>query len=129
MAEPLPVGFRNGYQLKAFVEAAIRLPTERLRRIDHGWDTMRNQRAVISELEQRNAYIQAEVKALRAYIAKMTRRLDPGAELLPEEVVKAIFPAACAILLRQVLQASSDPHSAAAFAALTEPFGDILPVP
>ncbi len=118
--------FRNADQLEAFVRAAVRLPRERLRRIDREWDSMHAHRAVVAELVQSSKGVREEVIALRDYIVETARDADSTGDLVPEEVAEAIFPAARAILLREVLETPGNPRRAAAFAALTRPFQDIL---
>lgn len=57
-----------------------------------------------------------------------TGEADTGpTSLLAEEVAEAVLPAARAVLLRDLLENSTTPGRAAAFAALTAPFLDILP--
>ncbi len=125
----MSLAFRNADQLEAFVKAAVRLPRDRLRRIDREWDTMYAQRAVVSELVQSSKGVRQELVALREYIVETARDLDPRGDLVPEEVAVAIFPAARAILLREVLEVPGNPRRVAAFAALTRPFEDIFPAP
>jgi hypothetical protein len=122
--------------VEAFVQAAVRLPHRRLRQIDRGWDKLQSDRRVISELIQGDDEIRLQMGPLREYIqitarmAEATGAADPGPNaLLVEEVVEAILPAARAVLLRGVLEGSTAPGRAEAFAALTGPFQEILPPP
>ena len=119
--------FRNADRVEAFVNAAVQLPGDRLRRIDREWDGMHDHRGVISELVQGNKALREEMAALRQYIAEAARQLEPPGDLIPEETAEAIIPAARALLLRDDLEAEGHPERAAAFAALTRPFRDILP--
>jgi hypothetical protein len=120
--------------IEAFVQAAVRLPHERLRRIDRQWDSLSAERRVISELVQANNERRLQMSQLRDYIAVAARMAGAMGEaesgptsLLLEDVTEAIFPAARALLLRDILETSTTPGRAAAFAALTAPFLDILP--
>jgi hypothetical protein len=122
-------------QVVEFVQAAIRLPADRLRRIDRQWDKLSAERRVMSEvLRETGAEIRLQVEQLRAYIltaarmAAATGDIGSGTKaLLPEEVAEAVLPAARALLLRAHLEGSNTPARAAAFAALTAPFLDVLP--
>jgi hypothetical protein len=120
--------------VESFVQAAVRLPHDRLRRIDRRWDKLQSDRRVISQVVQGNNEMRLQMGPLREYItiaarmAEATGVADAGPNsMLVEEVVEAILPAARAVLLRDVLEKSPTPGRAAAFAALTEPFVDILP--
>ena len=120
--------------VEAFVQSAIRLPHDRLRRIDRQWDKLQSDRRVLSQVVQGNTEIRLQMGPLRDYItiaarmAEATGVADEGpSSMLVEEVVEAILPAARAVLLRDVLEKSTTPGRAAAFAALTAPFVDILP--
>lgn len=120
--------------VEAFVQSAVRLPHDRLRRIDRQWDQLQTDRRVVSELIQGNNEIRVQMGPLRDYITMTARMAEatgvagagPSA-MLVEEVVEAILPAARAVLLRDVLEKSTTPGRAAAFAALTSPFAEILP--
>jgi hypothetical protein len=121
-------------EVEAFVHAAIRLPHSRLRRIDRQWDKLQADRRVISEVVQANNEIRLQMGPLRDYITIAARMAEAAGiaengptSMLVEEVVEAILPAARALLLRDVLEKSTIPAQAAAFAALTAPFADILP--
>jgi hypothetical protein len=116
-----------------FVQAAVRLPPDRLRRIDRHWDKLGAERRVISELmREAGAELRLQVEQLRDYIltaarmAAATGDIESGTRaLLPEEVAEAVLPTARAVLLRR--HCSTTPARAAAFAALTAPFVDLLP--
>jgi hypothetical protein len=61
-------------------------------------------------------------------MAEATGEAEAGpTSLLAEDVVEAVLPAARAVFLRDLLENSTTPGRAAAFAALTAPFLDILP--
>ena len=120
--------------VESFVQAAVRLPHDRLRRIDRQWDKLQQDRRVISEVIQGSNEVRLQMGPLREFItiaarmAEATGVADSGpSSMLVEEVVEAILPAARAVLLRDVLEKSPTPTRAAAFAALTGPFADILP--
>jgi hypothetical protein len=122
--------------LEAFVQAGVRLPHQRLRKIDRSWAVLSAERRVVSEVIQGSEELRLEAHRLRQYLvdqaltAAEAGEADTGtSSLLPEEVAEAILPAARAVLLREILESSSDPARAAAFAALTAPFLDILPEP
>jgi hypothetical protein len=120
--------------IEAFVQAAVRLPHDRLRKVDRQWDTLASDRRVVSELVQASNELRLQVTQLRDYIAVAARMAAATGEaetgptsLLVEDVAQAVFPAARAVLLRDILETSTMPGHAAAFAALTAPFQDILP--
>jgi hypothetical protein len=120
--------------VESFVQSAVRLPHDRLRRIDRQWDKLQSERRVMSEVLQGNSELRLQMGPLREYItiaarmAEATGVADTGpSSMLVEEVVEAILPAARAVLLRDVLEKSTTPGRAAAFAALTSSFADILP--
>jgi hypothetical protein len=118
-----------------FVQAAVRLPSDRLRRIDRQWDGLVVERRVLSEVvREAGAGIRVQVEQLRDYIMTAARMAAATGDtegatrgLLPEEVTEAVLPAARAVLLRSQLEGSSTPGRAAAFAALTASFLDVLP--
>jgi hypothetical protein len=122
-------------ELVKFVHAAVRLPSSRLRRIDRQWDRLANDRRVISELvREAGAEVRLQVEQLRDYIVTAARMAAATGDteggtraLLPEEVAEAVLPAARAMLLRKELEDSPTAGRAAAFAALTAPFVDVLP--
>lgn len=120
--------------IEAFVQAAVRLPHDRLRRIDRQWNGLIADRRVVSELVQASNELRLQIGQLRDYITMAARMAGATGEaetgptaLLPEDVTEAIFPAARAVLLRDLLENSSLSGRAAAFAALTAPFLDIMP--
>jgi hypothetical protein len=116
--------------LLAFIQSAVRIPEERLRAIDRVWEQLAPHRAVLVELVQGSEQVRQSVHALREYTLAEARRVaaeHPGERLIPEDIFEAVFPAARAVLLRKVLENSSDPRRAHAFTALTAPFADILP--
>lgn len=116
--------------LITFVQAAVRLPQERLKRIDEAWDALYPHRAVLAELVQSSVQVRQDVGALREYALAEARRAaaeHPEERRIPEDIFEAVFPAARAVLLRRELEHSSDQRRARAFAALTAPFSDILP--
>jgi hypothetical protein len=117
-------------ELLTFVQAAVRLPYERLKTIDRNWDRFLAYRAVLTEFVQSSAEFRQEAGDLREYVLAEARRAaaeQPGEQLIPEDTAEAILPAARALLLRGVLENSPDQRRAQAFAALTEPFAEILP--
>jgi len=117
-------------EITAFVQAAVRLPEERLRRVDRAWDRLQPHRAVVAELVQGNLELRDQVRALREYVMAEARRAAAEREserLIPEDIAEAVLPTARALLLRKVLENSSDHRRAQAFAALTAPFADMLP--
>jgi hypothetical protein len=120
--------------VESFVQSAVRLPHDRLRRIDRQWDKLQSDRRAMSEVIQGNSELRLQMGPLREFItiaarmAEATGVADAGpSSMLVEEVVEAILPAARAVLLRDVLEKSTTPARAAAFVALTAPFVDILP--
>jgi hypothetical protein len=120
--------------IEAFVQAAVRLPHDRLRRIDRQWDRLASDRRVVSELVQASNETRLQMGQLREYIVLASRMAGATGEaetgpagLLAEDVAEAILPAARAVFLRDLLENSTTPGRAAAFATLTAPFLDILP--
>ena len=116
--------------IQAFVQSAVHLPSERLKRIDRDWDRLYPYRAVLAELIQSSELVRQQVTDLRNYVLAEARRVaEERAEeqLIPEDIADAVVPAARALLLRTVLENSGDQRRGQAFAALTEPFADILP--
>ncbi|MFL5404188.1 MAG: hypothetical protein ACJ8BF_15400 [Gemmatimonadales bacterium] len=119
--------------VEAFVQAAVRLPHQRLRKIDRSWASLASERRVVSEVAQDSDEMRLEVYRLKQYLIAQAHAAgitgdDSGAgSLLPEEVAEAIFPAARAVLLRDLLQGSGLPERAEAYSALTAPFADVLP--
>jgi hypothetical protein len=117
-------------ELTAFVQTAVRLSEERLRRVDRAWEGLRPHRAVVAELVQGDPGLSDRTKALREYVMAEARRSAAEREdenLIPEDMAEAVLPAARALLLRKMLENSSDPRRAHAFTALTAPYADILP--
>jgi hypothetical protein len=116
--------------LVAFVQSALRLPEERLKRVDRAWDQLQPHRGVLAELVQSNERVRQDVAALRELALNEARRVAterPEERLIPEDLFEAVFPAARAVLLRNLLENSSDARKAQAFTVLTAPFRDILP--
>jgi hypothetical protein len=117
-------------ELAAFVQAAVRLPPDRLRRVERQWDGLQQQRALVAEVVQSSESVRKEVMALREYVLAEARRAAadlPDDQQIPEDIVEAVFPAARALLLRKTLENSSDPRRAEAYRDLTRPFADIVP--
>ena len=120
----------------AFVQAAVRLPHDRLRRIDRQRESLYMHRRVVNELIHGSNEVRVQAEQLREYLvvaarmAAATGEADIGpASLLPEEVAEAVLPAARAVLVRDLLERSLVPGRAVAFGALTAAFLDILPEP
>jgi hypothetical protein len=115
-------------ELMDFVRAAVRLPEHRLKAVDQAWDKLYPHRAVITDLAQREGVL-SDLIALREYVLAEARRVvaeRPEEQLIPEDILDAVLPAARALLLRNLLEKSSDAERAQAFAALTAPFADLL---
>jgi hypothetical protein len=116
-------------ELIAFIQTAVRLPEDRLRRIDREWERLAAERAVVSELVKASQEVREEVTALRDFvIAEARRAAEESAEekLIPEDIAEAVFPAARALLLRKALLDESTPERGRAFDALMAPFADFL---
>lgn len=116
-------------EIIAFVQTAVRLPQDRLRRIDREWERLVAERAVVSQLVRDSQEVRDEVTALRDFvIAEARRAADERAEekSIPEDIAEAVFPAARALLLRKLLLDESRPERGRAFDALTAPFTDFL---
>jgi hypothetical protein len=116
--------------LMTFVQAAVRLPEERLKLVNRAWDQLHQHRAVLTELVQHSEKVRQDVRELRDYLLAEARRAAnerPDGRLIPEDLFEAVFPAARALLLRRELENTPDQRQAQAFAALTAPFADILP--
>jgi hypothetical protein len=121
-------------EIEAFVQSAVRLPHDRLRKIDRQWDKLITDRGVVRDLIQDSSEVRLQLGRLREYIISAARMAEATGEagsgataLLPEEVAEAILPAARAVFLRRMLELSPIPGRASAYAALTAPFLDILP--
>jgi hypothetical protein len=117
-------------EVTAFIQAAVRLPEERLRRIDRDWERMQPYRAVLAELVQGSQESREKVGALREYVIAEARRSaqeQPEERSIPEDIAEAVLPTARALLFRKVLENSTDQRLTQAFASLTAPFADILP--
>jgi hypothetical protein len=117
-------------ELTAFIRAAVQLPEDRLRRIDRAWERLQPHRTVVAGLVQGNQELSDQVRALREYVMAEARRSAAerrNEDLIPEDMAEAILPTARALLLRKLLENSSDQKRAHAFTALTKPFADILP--
>jgi hypothetical protein len=118
-------------ELTTFVRNAVRLPEERLRRVDRAWESLQPHRAVVAELVQSSKELHDQVRALREYVMAEARRSAAeraNENLIPEDIAEAVLPTARALLLRKVLENSSHVERAQAFRALTAPFADILPL-
>jgi hypothetical protein len=116
--------------LLTFIQSAVRLPSEVLKRIDRDWDRLYPHRLVLTELVQGSDELRRDASELREYVLAEARRAaaeHPGEQLIPEDTAEAVVPAARALLMRGILENSADPLRAHAFAALTEPFRGILP--
>jgi hypothetical protein len=119
--------------VEAFVQAAVRLPHERLRRIDRNWSKLAPERRIVSELVQASNEVRAQMGHLREYLAIAARMAGATGEadagpraMLAEEVAEAIFPAARAVMLRDQMEKSATKERAEAYAALTAPFSDVV---
>ena len=117
-------------ELLTFVRSAVRLPSEVLKKIDREWDRLYPHRVVLTEVVQSNDQVRRDASELREYVLAEARRAaaeHPGEQLIPEDTAEAVLPTARALLLRGILENSPDPRRVQAFAALTEPFRDIVP--
>jgi hypothetical protein len=116
-------------EVTAFVQAAVRLPEERLRRVDRAWERLQPHSAVVAELVRSNPTLLEQARELREFVIAEARRSAAEREqerLIPEDIAEAVLPTARALLLRKMLENSSDQRRAQAFAALTAPYADIL---
>ena len=117
-------------ELKAFVQTAVRLPEDRLSRVDRDWERLQPHRAVVTELIQTGPEeLRSQARALREYVMAEARRAaaERAVErLIPEDLAEAILPAARALLLRSELEKSDDPRKVRAYSALTLPYEDII---
>ena len=117
-------------EITAFVQTAVRLPEARLRRVDRAWEPLQPHRAVVAEVVRGDLGLLDQVRELREYVMAEARRSAAEREnehLIPEDIAEAVLPTARALLLRRVLENSSDQRRAQAFATLTAPYADILP--
>jgi hypothetical protein len=117
-------------EVTGFIQAAVRLPEERLRRIDRDWERLQPHRAVLVELVQGDPELREHVRAVREYVVAEARRAAaerPEEQLIPEDIAEAVHPAARALSLKRLLMNAGDKRRIRAFAELTEPFADILP--
>jgi hypothetical protein len=116
-------------EVTAFVQAAVRLPEERLRRVDRAWERLQPHSAVVAELVRSNPTLLEQARELREFVIAEARRSAAEREqerLILEDIAEAVLPTARALLLRKMLENSSDQRRAQAFAALTAPYADIL---
>jgi hypothetical protein len=116
-------------EVTAFVQTAVRLPEERLRRVDRAWERLQPHSAVVAELVRGNPTLLEQARELREFVIAEARRSAAEREkerLIPEDIAEAVLPTARALLLRKVLENSGDQRRAQAFAALTAPYADIL---
>jgi hypothetical protein len=116
-------------EVTSYVQAAVRLPEERLRRIDRAWERLQPHSAVVAEMVRGNPGLLEQARELREYVMAEARRSAAEREkerLIPEDIAEAVLPTARALLLRTVLENSGDQRRAQAFAALTAPYADIL---
>jgi hypothetical protein len=116
--------------ITAFVQRAVRLPSDRLKKIDRDWERLSPHRLVMVKLIQSNDELRRQAGELREYVLAEARRVAAersSEELIPEDIAEAVHPAARALLLRGILENSADPGTATAFFVLAEPFADILP--
>jgi hypothetical protein len=84
-------------EVTAFVQAAVRLPEERLRRVDRAWDQLQPHSAVVAELVRFNLGFLAQATELREYVMAEARRSAAEREneqLIPEDVAEAVLPTA-----------------------------------
>ena len=117
-------------EITAFVQTAVRLPEERLRRVDRAWERLQPHSAVVAELVRGNLGLLDQARELREYVMAEARRSAAervNEQLIPEDIAEAVLPTARALLLQRVLENSGDQRRAQAFAALSPPFADILP--
>ena len=61
-------------ELAAFVQAAVRLPEERLRRVDRAWERLQPHSAVVGELVRGSPGLLEQAKELREYVTAEARR-------------------------------------------------------
>ena len=116
-------------EVTAFVQTAVRLPEERLRRVDRAWERLQPHSAVVAELVRSNPTLLEQARELREFVIAEARRSAAEREkerLIPEDIAEAVLPTARALLLRTVLENSGDQRRAQAFTALTAPYADIL---
>jgi hypothetical protein len=116
-------------EVTSFVQTAVRLPEERLRRVDRAWERLQPHSAVVAEVVRGTPALLEQARELREYVIAEARRSAAEREqerLIPEDIAEAVLPTARALLLRKMLENSSDQRRAQAFAALTAPYADIL---
>ena len=88
-------------EVSAFVQAAVRLPEERLRKVDRAWERLQPHSAVIAELVRGNLGLLDQTRELREYVMAEARRSAAEREserLIPEDIAEAVLPAARALL-------------------------------
>ena len=118
-------------EIVGFVHEAVRLPHERLRKVDRQWDGLHAEQVIVTRLLQSGGNLREKVRALRGLIrekAELAVKAGDADEsgMLVDEVVMAIYPTARALLLRSALESSPDPERSRAYTALTEPFRDLI---
>jgi hypothetical protein len=113
-----------------FIQAAVRLPHDRLLEIRSHWDDVQSERGYLAHMVQSSRPLRREMDQLRSYIVASagqavaeSRRNSP---LIDEEVAEIIFPAAESVYIRETLEYSTDSARVTAFKVLTRPFEDLL---
>jgi hypothetical protein len=116
--------------LMDFIQAAVRLPPDRLSEIRQQWDELQSVQAFVAHIVQANRALRREMDQLRSYIVASAGQAraagDIDASLSDDEVAEIVFPAARSVYLRDTLEYSTDSGRVTAFKALTKPFEDIL---
>jgi len=70
-------------EITAFVQTAVRLPEERLRRVDRAWERLQPHSAVVAELVRGNLGLLDQARELREYVTAEARRAaSPYADIL-----------------------------------------------
>jgi hypothetical protein len=120
--------------VESFVQSAVRLPHDRVRRIDRQWDKLQSERRVMSEVVQGNSELRLQMGPLREYITIAAR--------MAEATGVGPTPARARCWRKRWWRRSCPPPGRCscetcwrtpprrprwAFAALTAPFMDILP--
>jgi hypothetical protein len=71
-------------EITAFVQTAVRLPEERLRRVDRAWERLQPHSAVVAELVRGNLGLLDQARELREYVLAEARR--SAAERVTEQL-------------------------------------------
>ena len=113
-----------------FIQAAVRLPHDRLSEIRQQWEEMQSERTFLAHMVGSDRALRREMDQLKSYIvtAAVQARAESKSQgsMTDQEVAEIIFPAVESVFIRSKLEYSADSAKATLFRSLTKPFEDIL---